>query len=246
MSAPRDIADLRARAAGARASGLPPAIRDTARRTLLAWIDTAAAHGMPLREALRRLRDGEAAVQAGHAVLAGQLTDANGPAASAACRSGCAFCCILSGDDGGTMTGGEAIALHAALTPLQDQPDGRDWHTNACPALDPVTRNCRVYDARPMICRSYLSPDAALCERVSNGETVTGPGVLGAYPIYLAVLALTRETLKGIVAVPTFALARVAAASVRGEPADKTLASARHTPRDLSRELDRQSAALRT
>ena len=66
MSAPKSLADLRARIPGIRAPGLPPALRETARRTLLAWIDTAAAHDMPLREALRRLRDGEAAdTQAG-------------------------------------------------------------------------------------------------------------------------------------------------------------------------------------
>lgn len=245
MSAPRDMGDLRARALATRTAGLPPALRGTARRTLVAWIDTAAAHDMPLREALRRLRDGEAAVQAGQALLAGQLADPNGPAAAAACAKGCAFCCILSGDDGGTMTGTEAAALHEALLPLAGAPDGRDWHPAACPALDPDTRTCRAYDARPMICRSYLSPDAALCERVAEGEAVSGPGVLGAYPVYLAVLVLTREMLRGVVAVPTYALARVAAATIAGEPAGEALEAARHPPRELNREMDRQGAALR-
>ena len=245
MSAPKTLADLRARAGAVRASGLPPALRDTARRTLLAWIDTAAAHGMPLNEALRRLRDGEAAVQAGHAMIAGQLTDPKGPAASAACATGCAFCCILSGEDGGLMTATEAKALHAALHPLAGAPDGRDWHPRACPALDPETRTCRAYDARPMICRSYLSPDASLCERIADGEAVAGPGVLGAYPVYLAVLTLTRDLLRGVAAVPSISLARLAALTVEGAPADKALETARHAPRELAREMDRQAAALR-
>lgn len=245
MSAPKSLADLRARAVSARASGVPAALRDTARRVLLAWIDTAIAHGMPLRDALRRLRDGEAATEAGAAMLAGQLAAPTGPAARAACASGCAFCCILSGEDGGMMTGAEAQGMHAALAGLGGQPDGRDWHPKACPALDPASRTCRAYEARPMICRSYLSPDAALCARVAEGEALSGPGVLGAYPVYLAVLALTRETLKGTVAVPTFALARVAAAAVGGQDAAEALEAARHAPRELARELDRQGAALR-
>jgi hypothetical protein len=245
MSAPKDMAGLRARALAARASGLPPALRDTARRTLVAWIDTAAAHGMPLREALRRLRDGEAAQQAGLAVIAGQMADSEGPAASAACAEGCAFCCILTGEDGGTMTGTEARAMQAALAPVSGQPDGRAWHPAACPALDPDSRTCRAYEARPMICRSYLSPDAALCQRIAEGEAVSGPGVLGAYPVYLAVLALTREMLRGTVAVPTYSLRRIAAGSVAGEDAETALDAARHAPRELTRELDRQAAAIR-
>lgn len=245
MTMPKDIAGLRNRASAARGSGVPAVLRDTARRVLLAWIDTAAAHGMPLREALRRLRDGEAASQAGQALLAGQLADPNGPAASAACASGCAFCCILTGEDGGTMTGAEALGLHKALSALKSLPDGREWHKAACPALDPASRICRAYDARPMICRSYLSPDASFCERVATGENVSGPGVLGAYPVYLAVLALTRETLKGIAAVPTFSLAQVAAAAVEGAPPEQALETARHAPRELTREMERQGAALR-
>lgn len=244
MSAIKSVADLRVRAANARAAALPATLRDPVRRALLAWIDTAAAHGMPLNETLRRLRDGEAAVETGRALLAGQMADPNGPAARAACASGCAFCCIIPGEDGGTISGAEARRLHEALSPLAGKPDGRDWHPHACPALDATTRTCRAYDARPMICRTYLSPDAAACERVAAGEPAPGPGVLGAYPVYLAVLMLTREALKGTVAAPTFALARLAAAAVSGEDAATALESARHAPRELVRELDRQAEVL--
>lgn len=243
MTAPGNLFDLRARAQSARVSALPAPLRGVARRALLAWIDTAASHGMTVREALRRLRDGEAAIEAGQAMLGGQLAAPDGPAATAACAEGCAFCCILSGPDGGTVTGSEAVRLHKALSPLAGRPDGRDWHPKACPALDPRTRTCRAYEARPMICRAYLSPDAALCARVAEGEQVAGPGVLGAYPVYLAVLALTRETLKGSVAVHTYALARAASAALAGD--DNPLESARHAPRELTLEIDRQRAALR-
>lgn len=236
----KSFADLRRRAERARAADLPPAFRDVARRALLAWIDAAATHDMPLKEALRRLRDGEAALEAGNAALAGQLADPKGPAARAACASGCAFCCILSGADGGMITGAEATRLHAALAPLAGEPDGRDWHDKACPALDPESRRCRAYDARPMICRSFISDDADSCERIAAGEAATGPGVLGGYPLALSVFALTREALRGTIAVPTYSLARVAASSVEGADLTSALGNALHPPRELRDELSRQ------
>ena len=89
--------ELRKRAERARASGIPAAYRETARRALIAWIDAAATHGLDPREAMRRLRDGAAAIEAGRAALEGQMADPDGPMARADCRTGCAFCCILKG-----------------------------------------------------------------------------------------------------------------------------------------------------
>ena len=237
--------ELRRRAERARAAGVPAAFRGTARRALIAWIDAAATHGLDPREAMLQLRDGAAAIEAGRAALEGQIADPAGPMAKAGCAMGCAFCCILKGDDGGTISGAEARRLHAALAPLAGSPDGRAWHPDACPALDPKTRTCRAYDARPMICRSYISPDAALCEQLAKGEPVAGPGVLGGHGLYLSVLALTRETLKGITAVPTHSMAGIAASAVAGETIEAALAATKHAPRGLSDEIARHRAALK-
>ena len=96
-----------------------------------------------------------------------------------------------------------------------------------------------------MICRSYISPDANLCERLAEGEVVAGPGVLGGHGLYLSVLVLTRETLKGIAAVPTYGMARIAAAALESKAADTARADARHAPRGLADEIARHKTALK-
>jgi hypothetical protein len=239
-----DLPQIRRKAERVSAAHVLAAFRGVGRRSLLAWLDAAGAHDMPVREAVRRLAKGEAALEAGRVALEGQLADPEGPAARAACAEGCAFCCILAGEDGGTMTEAEAVRLHASLSRLAGEPDGRVWHPRACPALDPETRTCRAYDARPSICRSYISPDAALCEDIAEGTPRPGPGVLGGHVLYLSVLALTRETLRGVAAVPTYSLARLAAAAVRDDSLEEALAASRHAPRELRDEIARHKKAM--
>jgi len=245
MKGLKALAALRAKAAKTSTKGFPHALRDPARRALVAWIDTAIQHGLPLNAALRRLRDGEAAEAIGRTAIAPQLADPNGPASRAACAPGCAYCCILSGDDGGTITQVEARRLHETLEPLKGTPDGRAWTTKACPALDPESRLCRAYDARPMICRSYMSSDVTACEKIAAGTPAEGAGVLGAQALYLAVLALTRNLLKGTTRVPTYSLSRVAAGAIDGESVEDALNAARHVPRELDEEIARQAAVLK-
>ena len=162
-----------------------------------------------------------------------------------ACARGCAYCCILAGADGGTISGAEARNLHEALAPRAGQPDGRAWHPKACPALDPLTRQCRAYEVRPMIGRSYVSTDAEACERVSTGQAATGPGGLGAQTTYLTALAVCRVALKGLAKVPTYAMATVARAAVEGLPLAEALRAARHPHKSLEDERKRHHAALR-
>lgn len=245
MKGLKSLADLQSKAVKAPAKGVPPALRDPARRTLLAWINTAAQHAMPLNEVLRRLRDGEAAEAIGRTAIAPQLADPNGPASRAACAPGCAFCCILSGEDGGTITQAEARRLYQTLVPLKGLPDGRSWMPKACPSLDPETRFCRAYDARPMICRSYMSSDVAACEAIAAGTAAEGAGVLGAQALYLAVLTLSRNLLKGITRVPTYSLSRMAAGAIDGESLDDALNAAKHGPRELDEEVARQAAVIK-
>ncbi|MHA6347408.1 YkgJ family cysteine cluster protein [Roseivivax sp. CAU 1761] len=237
---PTSLAALRRRLAAARSGGPGGA---AARQLIALWLDTAESHAMPVAEALRKLRSGAAGLQMAGLRLEAQAADPAGPAARAACSAGCAFCCILAGRDGAVITEAEARALHAALAPQASAPDGRLWHPRACPALDPATRTCRAYAARPMICRTYLSDDPEACREVSEGRPRPGPGVLGAQSLHLEIHHQLRELLRGITAVPTYALAAIAEAAMAGRDVEAALAEARHTPRVLAEERRRLSGA---
>lgn len=246
---PAGLAALRARAAAARAKGAGRTADDRAHRLLDAWLATAEAHGRPAREVIVDMARGETAWQIARALRDQALAAPPAIVLNAACTEGCAFCCILTGGDGGIVTETEAARLHAALAPLAGAPDGRAWHPDACPALDPATRRCRAYDARPMICRSFLSTDAAACEANAAGGTAEGAGLLGIHVDYLAVLALIRETLKGTARVPTYSLARIAAGAIDGADLSPNLDAARHPPKTLetaSRDLARAGTARST
>lgn len=227
------LASLRARLAKARAKGAGKPATERARRLLDAYLATAERHGRASGEVVGGVSRGEAAVTIGMAVREALMADPPEVVRRAACAEGCAFCCILRGGDGGTITESEAERLHVALAPLAGQPDGRDWHPEACPALDPATRACRAYEARPMICRSFLSTDATACEVNANGGTAAGAGLIGPHIDYLAVHALARETLRGIARVPSYSLARIASGAISGESLKKSLDAARHPSRVL-------------
>ncbi|WP_425052908.1 YkgJ family cysteine cluster protein [Psychromarinibacter sp. S121] len=230
---PTSVADLRARLDRARATGAGKDAEARARRMLAAYLDTAAAHGMSLPQAAGELARGQAAARLGDVSRDTLMQNPPRAVTEAACAEGCAFCCILQGGDGGTITEAEAIRLHDALAPLAGQPDGRGWHPAACPALDPETRACRAYDARPTICRSFISTDAEACRVNAEGGQEAGAGLLGSHLDYLAVHALARDLLKGLARVPTYAMARVAEGAVEGEDRTATLDAARHKPRAL-------------
>ncbi|GKY88514.1 YkgJ family cysteine cluster protein [Sinisalibacter aestuarii] len=242
------IAALRARAAKARARNAGRVADDRAHRLLDAYLAAAERHGRPAREVIADLARGEAAWQIGMALHDQTMAAPPDILRNAACGEGCAFCCILSGGDGGTTTEAEATRLHAALAGRAGEPDGRNWHPEACPALDPDTRACRAYDARPIICRSFLSTDASACEANAQGGTEPGSGLLGSHLDYLAVLALIRETLKGMTRVPTYSLAQIAASAVGGADLATSLDTARHPSRVLDaacRDMARAGAAGR-
>lgn len=223
----KTLSTLRVRLRKARAKGAGKSATDRARRLLDAYLATAERHGRASGEVIGGVSRGDAAVTTGMAVRESLMADPPEVVRHAACAEGCAFCCILRGGDGGTITESEAERLHIALAPLAGQPDGRDWHPEACPALDPATRACRAYEARPMICRSFLSVDAGACEVNAAGGAAVGAGLLGTHLDYLAVHALARDALRGIARVPSYSLARVAAGAVAGEACNVSLDAAR-------------------
>ncbi|MEM9475482.1 MAG: YkgJ family cysteine cluster protein [Pseudomonadota bacterium] len=236
---PGDTDALRAAIAKARVPGLPTAAADRARTILIAYVEAAQRQGKSFADVVRDLKSGAPAVTVGRVELGQAVPDPN-----YACAEGCAFCCILTGADGGTITEAEARMLHAALLPRAGAPDGRAWHPRACPALDPATRMCRAYEARPTICRSYVSYDAAACEQISRGIPADGSGVISAQVSALHVHALTRAALKGVAKVSTYALAEIAAAAVEGVAIDAALTRARHRPRELDDEVKRATRGL--
>jgi len=232
---PHDTASLRAAIAAARLPGSPPQVTEQARALLLGWLDPS----RTFADALRDLSSGEAARAIGLALL-----DRTPEPPGLDCKSGCAFCCILPGDDGGTVTAAEARTLHAALIPLQGTPDGTQWHPQACPALDPATRLCRAYAARPMICRTYVSRDVTACEAIAEGHAKPGTGTLPAQIITITVHALARAALHGTTPVHTYNLRAIATAALRGTPAPDALKSARHSPKSLDAERRRLARGL--
>lgn len=232
--------DLRARLAKAKLPGTPPEMVERARKILLVFYDKALSQGAAPDKLLRELANGAAATGIGWIEL--QSTP---EPEGLDCAQGCAFCCILTGDDGGTITGAEARNLYEALSPLAGQPDGRAWHPKACPSLDPETRMCRAYAVRPMICRSYVSTDVDACEAVSMNRAADGPGVRGAQTTYLTALALCRVALKGVAKVSTYSMSQIAAAAIDGQPLTDALKSARQSHKSLDDERKRHVAALR-
>lgn len=227
------IGALAQRVARAKLKGLDKALEDRAKRVLTSYLQTAESYGMPVKDVVAEMASGQAAWRLGNAVKDELMKTPPDVVVNAACAEGCAFCCILKGGEGGVITGFEAKRLHTALSPLQGAPDGRVWHPEACPALDPETRRCRAYEDRPMICRSFVSTDASACERNADGGAEEGAGLLGSHLDYLAVHALCRQALKGIAQVHSYSLAQTARRAVEGQDASDALMAARHKPSAL-------------
>ena len=233
QAGPMTLADLAARVDRAKIKGVDGALEMRAKRILSSYLQTAQDYGMPVKDVVAEMANGQAAWRLGTAVRDEILKTPPDAVRKAACSQGCAFCCILTEDEGGLITQVEAEKLHAALAPLQGTPDGRQWHAKACPALDPSTQSCRAYEARPMICRSFLSMDAEACRINAEGGEVLGAGLLGSHLDYLAVHALCRQALKGITQVHTYNMAATAAGAVIGQDTVGTLDAARHKPTAL-------------
>jgi Fe-S-cluster containining protein len=101
------------------------------------------------------------------------------------CRAGCSFCCHQNVDATipeailvALQLGNEAdprrdavLAAAEAFRDLDD--DARILTGKPCPLL--VDDRCSVYHARPINCRSFMSPDATNCResmrRIDSGET---------------------------------------------------------------------------
>jgi len=162
--------------------------------------------------------------------------------ASAACATGCAFCCILTpGGNGGPITRAEAARLFEPLVALRGTRDGRDWHPDACAALDPETRTCRAYADRPVICRATASTDAAICEALAHGDESRGTNGrhAAAYMLHVA-QALGRRSVGA--EAPTYALARFTAAVIEGAGFEAALKASRHDHEETA-EITRDAMA---
>jgi Fe-S-cluster containining protein len=108
------------------------------------------------------------------------------------CRAGCSFCCHQNVDTTipeailvALQLGNEAdprrdavLAAADAFRDLDD--DARIMTGKPCPLL--VDHRCSVYHARPINCRSFMSPDATNCHesmrRIEAGEVEAGESPL--------------------------------------------------------------------
>ncbi|QPM90810.1 YkgJ family cysteine cluster protein [Pseudooceanicola algae] len=228
-----DMAALRRKLAKSRARGMPKFLEDRGRRLLDAYLATSDTDGRPFRAMLGELASGEAARKLAAMTGAQLRSERPEELENAACTTGCAFCCILLEGDGGLITEAEATTLHTALAPLTGQPDGRAWNAHACAALDPETRLCRAYDARPTVCRSFISVDVDACRENAEGGDEDGSGMLGNHLDYLAVLALSRDLMRGTALVTTYSMQQITSAAVDGAPLDTAMKRARHKSSEL-------------
>ncbi|WP_370274007.1 YkgJ family cysteine cluster protein [Pseudooceanicola nitratireducens] len=219
------LSDLSDRLNRAAPDTLPESVATRARALLAPDPDT------PLPQQLEDLRTGALSVR----IAANTRADLPAFDAPLACAPGCAFCCLIPDGDGGLITQAEAERMHSALAPLAGQPDGRAWHPDACAALDPETRLCRAYDARPNICRAFFSFDAAACEIIADGGDADGSAITGDHLDYLATLAIARSALGDV---PTYALQQLTIATVEGADCATALAAARHDDAELDATCD--------
>ena len=101
------------------------------------------------------------------------------------CRPGCAECCMgpfpISPRDALRLREGLAgLASHDPLRAARIVQRAREWaggDDEACPVLDPETRTCDLYAARPLTCRTFGPPvrcasgDLAICELCFDGAS---------------------------------------------------------------------------
>ena len=132
--------NLRGRIAAARTTGAP-AEAERARAGLAAFVDAMDGQGEQPSRTAELVAKGAAAQGIGRMAL--QAMSPRG----LACAEGCAFCCILQGADGGTITEAEAQDLHAALAPLAGQPDATPDTMRYCSCAMAVFTNS---SCRPM------------------------------------------------------------------------------------------------
>jgi Fe-S-cluster containining protein len=101
----------------------------------------------------------------------------------AACRAGCSWCCwmipdLRSGEVDLLLTAIAQLAeeeraeikakVHVAATAIVDAGSSEAAYPLRCPLLGDDGR-CRVYTARPAVCRAFASTDATACERLYRG-----------------------------------------------------------------------------
>lgn len=97
------------------------------------------------------------------------------------CRAGCAFCCAqfvaVSRTEATHLYGvakAKGIVLDREHLARQSVTKEEDWHrlpmaSQPCVFLDTATRQCRVYEERPLACRKYfVVGDPKMCDINTN------------------------------------------------------------------------------
>lgn len=120
-----------------------------------------------------------------------------------ACRMGCSFCCtnwvtasipeilyVLKAIPNDRIAHIRTEIVTATQTTAGKSPEDRRTMVTPCPLLEAST--CSIYENRPLVCRTAVSNDAALCERVyfdASIEKISGTfhhyGIKGIYGLAL-------------------------------------------------------------
>ena len=121
-----------------------------------------------------------------------------------ACRLGCSFCCnnwvtactpeilyVLKAIKGDRVEQARTDIASAAQSTTGKSPKERRLMITPCPLLE--NSACTIYESRPIVCRTAVSNDVAVCERIyvnASGEEIPGTfhhyGVKGIYGLALA------------------------------------------------------------
>lgn len=87
------------------------------------------------------------------------------PEPKVACKAGCAFCCVFEATIPVSALELDLIWFKVKSSNL----DGRDWRKQACPALNPVTRECQAHSCKPLVCKGHYSQNVDSC-RPADGD----------------------------------------------------------------------------
>ena len=77
------------------------------------------------------------------------------PASCDGCGNCCGRCLVVDAEDVRRI---ERYASRHHVEPIANNVGGPSGHEQMCAWLDPKTRRCRIYPARPKVCRCWGSP----------------------------------------------------------------------------------------
>lgn len=111
-----------------------------------------------------------------------------------ACQKGCSSCCMPH------------LSISLLEVPmieeyLKEYPLKKERLENQCPMLDPKNKGCRIYEVRPMVCRTHglalkYEDEVSFCEKNFQQTDIEGEYVLDMDKVHKIMFSLMMQ--KGI------------------------------------------------